>query len=266
MKLEKYVGQDRIVGRPIKLNRFELEINKQGYAPLLFFGDLHFGSAQCDLKRAEEMLDWALREKVPMLGMGDMVEMATRTSVGQGVYEQKLQPQEQIEGVVDLLMPMAEAGLIKGYHDGNHSKRVSIATGIDISKVIARLLKVPYLGYSCWNLAKVGKQNYKIYSTHGSSGATMGYTKLNAGIKLSYFLNADVIAYAHTHELSTATRIIQDIDLRSKTVIERKQYIVMTGSYLKWGGYAQDKGLPIAKLGSPKAKFLATSHDAHISL
>ena len=71
----------------------------------------------------------------------------------------------------------------------------------------------------------------------------------------------------HTHEISTATRIIQEINLRKKTVIERKQYIVMTGSYLKWsGGYAEMKGLQISKLGSPKAKFLASSHDIHFSL
>jgi hypothetical protein len=95
----------------------------------------------------------------------------------------------------------------------------------------------------------------------------MGYTKINAGLKLGYFTNADVVAYGHTHELSTATRIINDINIKDKVVIERKQYIVMTGSYTKWeGGYAQMKSLQPTKLGSPKAKFLSTEHDVHFSL
>jgi hypothetical protein len=133
--------------------------------------------------------------------------------------------------------------------------------------MIAKILKVPYCGYACWHLIKVGKQNYTVYATHGSSNSTQSYTKLNAAIKISYFLQSDVIAYGHTHELSTATRIIQKVDLRSKTVVEKKQYIVMTGSYLSWsGGYAEQKGLPPTKLGSPKAKFLVDTHDVHFSL
>lgn len=263
--MEDFVGQDKV--RQIRLNRVELKVNDKGYAPLLFFGDLHLGSQQCEIKQAKAMLDWALKEKVNILLMGDLLEMSLRDSVGHGVYQQKLNPQEQVEDMINILTPLAEAKLLIGMHEGNHSQRVTKSTGVDITKLMARILKVPYCGYACWHLIKVGKQNYTVYATHGSSNATLGYTKLNAGIKIGYFLNADCIAYGHTHEISTATRIIQQVDLRSKTVIERKQYIVMTGSYLSWsGGYAEMKGLPISKLGSPKAKFLASDHDIHFSL
>jgi predicted phosphodiesterase len=263
--LEEFVGQDK--KRQIRLNRVELKVNSKGYAPLLFFGDLHYGSPQCEMQQAQAMLDWALRENVSILLMGDLLEMSLRDSVGHGVYQQKTSPQAQVEGMIEILKPLADVGLIIGMHEGNHSQRVTKATGVDVTKLMARILNVPYCGYAGWHLIKVGKQNYTVYSTHGSSNATLGYTKLNSAIKISYFLNADCIAYGHTHEISTATRIIQQVDLRNKMVIEKKQYIVMTGSYLSWsGGYAEQKGLAISKLGSPKAKFLADSHDIHFSL
>lgn len=264
---EEFMGQDKIVGRPISVNKVELKVNDKGYAPLLFFGDLHWGSAQCDIKKAKDMLRWAYLDKVQTLLMGDLMEISLRDSVGYGVYQQKLNPQEQVEGMIELLQPLAERNLIIGTHTGNHEERITKSTGIDVMKMMARVLKIPYLGYACWHILKAGQQNYTMYSTHGSSNATMGYTKMNAAIKIGYFLNADVIAYAHTHELSTGTRIIQQIDLRSRTIVEKKQYVVMTGSYLNWEkGYAQVKGLPPTKLGSPKAKFRADDHDVHFSL
>lgn len=117
--LSEFEGQDKLVGRPMRLNRVKLEVNSKGYAPLLFFGDLHWGSPQCQIKQATAMLDWALREKVPTLLMGDLMEISLRDSVGHGVYQQKLNPQEQVEEMIELLTPLANAGLIIGLHEGN---------------------------------------------------------------------------------------------------------------------------------------------------
>ena len=220
----------------IRLNRFELPVNKKEYAPLLFFGDLHWGQAQCAEKKAKEMLDWAYREKVPMILMGDLIEAGTRDSVGDSVYMQKVNPDEQIEMVVDLFMPLAEIGLVKCLLSGNHEARISKSTSIDVSKIMARELKVPYGGYACWHLVKVGNQNYTIYTTHGSGGSTLPHTKLNSVVKLGYFLQADIVAMGHLHGLSTDIRLIEYVDLKDKQVKQKKQYVVLTGSYVDWAG------------------------------
>jgi hypothetical protein len=117
--LEVFEGQDKIIGRPLRLNRVTLPVNEKGYAPLLFFGDLHIGSPQCDLEAIQAMLDWALQDKVHILVMGDVIDANLRDSVGWGVYEQKLSPQQQIEFAINLFKPLAEQGLIIGYHTGN---------------------------------------------------------------------------------------------------------------------------------------------------
>jgi hypothetical protein len=113
-----YEGLDKRKGRPIKLNKQELEVKKGG-ADLLFFGDLHYGAPNCDIDRAKDMLGWALKNRVYVLLMGDLLEAGTKTSVGTGVYDQIMNPQRQMEEVVTLLTPLAKAGLIIGLHSGN---------------------------------------------------------------------------------------------------------------------------------------------------
>ena len=81
---------DKIVGRPIRCNKQKL-VCKTGkdYAEVLFIGDVHWGSPQCDKPRFLAMIDYALKNRLYVFLMGDLIEMATRHSVGGGVYEQE---------------------------------------------------------------------------------------------------------------------------------------------------------------------------------
>jgi len=49
------------------------------------------------------------------------------------------------------------------------------------------------------------------------------------------------------------------------SVVEHKKHLLITGSYLKYGGYAKTFGLPPSKLGSPKVKFMSDHHDISVS-
>ena len=266
-KLEEYEGKDRIVGRPVRLNKQELKVKEgKDYAELVFFGDWHYGARECANEKAVRMLDYCLKKKIYVLLMGDLIEAGTRYSVGAGVYQQKLNPQQQMEYVVEKLKPLADAGLILGSIAGNHEARIEKETGIDVGKVVARLLGIRYLGYACWNLFKVGKQNYSVYALHGSSGSRFVYTKLKALVDISHSFDADLIAMGHVHEISSTSQNVQKIDMRSKTITERKKFLLLTGHYLKYDqSYAQAKGMPIAKMGSPKVKLFADKWDIHIS-
>lgn len=265
--IQKYTGQDKIVGRPIRLNKVVLDPNGKGYAQLLFWGDVHLGHPQCKIQKAINALNWALENNVYVIGMGDFLESGMRDSVGDSVYRQKLNPQEQMEAMIEILIPLVKAGLLIGIHEGNHENRITKSTGIDITKIMAKILGVPYLGYACWNLLKVGKQNYSLYSNHGSSGSRFKHTKMKAVMDLVQWIKADIIAMGHVHSIASEPVIYQEIDLRNKTVVEQKTYVVLTGSYIGWDkSYAQMKNMPITKLGSPKAKLYANEHDIHFSL
>lgn len=265
--IKKNLDQDRIIGRPIRLNKAKLIPNKNGIAELLFFGDLHYGHLGCDIKKAKGFLDWALKNKVYVIGMGDYIEAGLTNSIGDSVYQQELNPQKQMEYIIELFKPLADAGLLIGLHEGNHEDRILKTTSINITKIVCKMLNVPYLGYSCWSLLKVGNQNYTLYSTHGCSGSKYKHTKIKAIMDILAWIKADIVAMGHVHSIAGEPVMMQQIDLRSRTVKEDKCYAVLTGSYLKWNDtYAQNHNYPPTKLGSPKAKLNGKKRDVHFTL
>jgi predicted phosphodiesterase len=258
-------GKDNIVGRPIRLNKQVLIPHKGiDYAEVIFIGDCHYGSPQFDQPRFLAMLDYCLKNSMYVFLMGDLIEMATRYSIGAGVYEQTAHGQSQHEQMVDWFRPLADKKLILGTLNGNHEDRVYKATGINVAKQFARELNVKYLGDACWNTFRVGKQTYSIYSLHGRTGSRFDGTALLALERISVSFFADLVVMGHTHKLISSTVLTQRIE--NGLVREHKKTLLITGSYLKYdGGYGQTIGLPISKLGSPKVKFYADRKDILVS-
>jgi len=267
--LEDYFGKDKIKGRPIRLNYQELEARRTSdvgrYATIKFLGDIHYGSRECDIRKVQECLDYCLKERFYVFLMGDLLESALKSSVGSGMYLQEINPQQQLEDMVEMLRPLAEQKLIIGALMGNHEFRIEKDTGINVIKVLCQMLNLPYLGMACWNLFRVENQNYKIYTLHGSSSSRFLHTKLKSIIDISHIFNADLICQGHVHELDSGTQLVQYID--GRTVKEAKKHLLLTGHFLRYDkSYAQEKGYPIGKMGSPNVKLFADRFDIHISL
>lgn len=255
---------DKIVGRPIRLNRRGLAPKKSGYAEVIFLGDVHWGSPQCDKQRFLRMVDYCAKNNVYVLLMGDLCETATRHSVGAGVYEQESPAESQHEEMVKILKPLADLKLIIGSHRGNHEERTYKESGVDVSKALARELGVTYLGDACWHAFRVGKETYYVYSLHGRTGSRFDGTALLAIERISTSFFADLVAMGHVHKCVNSIVLMQTV--RHQQVVEHKKHLLITGSYLKYdGGYGQTIGLPISKLGSPKVKFFAERHDILVS-
>lgn len=194
-KQEKLVADDKIAGRPIRLNVVRLATRQdRPYAEVVFFGDLHLGSPECDLARAKRMLAYCEENGVYVFLMGDLVDNANRYSVGAGVYEATMTPQEQLEQVVELLAPLAAKQLILGNLAGNHEDRLFKETGVNLTKVISKMLGAPYLGAACWSLFRVGTESYRVYALHGASGSRYVHTKIKALVDISHsFEGADLL-------------------------------------------------------------------------
>lgn len=252
-------------GRQIRLNKVRLNIKKgMEYAELMFIGDAHFGSPQFDKPRFLAMLDYCLKNKLYIILMGDLLETATKASVGAGVYEQEDSTQDQYEQMCDWLKPLADLGLIIGAHIGNHEERIYKDSGFNVTKAMCKQLNIKYLGDACWTHLRVGSQTYVLYTLHGRTGARFDGTALLALERISTSFFADLVACGHSHKLVTSSVIIQRVV--NGLVREFKKYLLICGSYLKYdGGYAQTVGLPLSKLGSPKCKFFGKRHDLFIS-
>jgi hypothetical protein len=252
----------------MRLNKVTLNpVKGKDYARLMFSGDWHLGHPQCREDKIEEYLSWALKNKCCVIGMGDYLECGLTTSVGDSVYQQNLNPQAQMERAIELFQPLADAGLLLAIHSGNHSGRILKTTSIDVVKIMAKQLGVPYMGYAGWTVIRVGSQNYTLYSTHGSGGARFLWTKLAKVAQLASFINADCIAHGHIHSLGTEVVIKEDIDLRAKVIRKKECRIVMTGAFLDWDkSYAESAGMPITKMGSPVMKLMADRHNLAVSV
>jgi hypothetical protein len=256
--------KDKIVGRPIRLNRQVLKMGRDGTASVIFLGDIHYGSPQCDIPRLLRMLHYCLVSRTYVLLMGDLIEVGTKNSVGAGVYEQECPAEGQFEQMVEWLKPLANAKLILGVHLGNHEERVYKDSGVNLGKAFARELGVAYLGDACWSRLRVGQEYYSLYTLHGRTGSRFDGTALLAVERISTSFFADVVAMAHTH------KVVNSIVLMQRTVsgrvTEHKKHLILTGGYLKYDkGYGQALGLPISKLGSPKVKFYGRRHDLVVS-
>ena len=255
--------KDKIVGRPIKLNQQTLQVRKDNYAEMVVISDIHLGSPQCDRQRFENMISFCLHKKIYVLLLGDALESATRDSVGAGIYEQESIVEKQYEEMLTYLTPLAKAKLIVGLHLGNHELRIFKSTGYNISKALARELSIPYLGDACWSLFRVGHQSYSIRSFHGVTGARFEGTCLLALERIAASFSGDAVICGHSHKCINSSVIVQYVN--HGQVKEQKKFLVICGSFLKYGGYAEQAGLPISKLGSPKLKLMSTTHDIHVS-
>lgn len=228
----------------------------KGDRPILLpFSDWHWGSPECNKPLLMENLQWAYENKNVYLNLvGDLVEASTRGSVGAGVYEQKKHTGSQMEEVLSMLEPFAKEKRIIGITNGNHEDRIYKMSGVDITRLMADKLDVPYFKNGGFFKIRVGKHNYHMYMTHGSSGASLPYTKIKKTLELSRFINVDLYANGHVHDTQVHTQQYFEIDNRSGQVVTRDRYYVITGHYLNWEGYAQAKSLVPSKQGTPKIK------------
>ena len=212
---------------------------------LIPLGDYHVGNPFFMEEKFKKTIEYVKSHKnCYVLLMGDMIENITTYSVGE-IYEQKMNPDEQIEYNINALYPIRDK--ILGVLKGNHEARTEYRTSINPAKLIAVGLRVRYLGRSTKSVAelRIGDIKYDIYATHGGSSATTVSGKLNSLLNLTRVADADVYLMGHSHDIITHV-----CPIMTKKGLKLR-YFFMTGSYVDYGGYAQDKNLPIGLTGSP---------------
>ena len=251
----------------------DLKTNGKNEASIMLFGDLHYGYPTCILELVHDTLAYCLKNRYYIIGMGDYIECATRTSPGDSLFVQQGNAQTQMDFIIELLKPLAQEGLILGLHQGNHENRAFKTLGIDIVRNICRELshqrkeyRCKNFNYTAYHLVRVEKQSYELFTTHGVSAARTPETKMKAVRRFGEYVEAEVIAMGHIHDISTTCFDNYIISKIHKRVMWRKQYYVLTGSYLGHeGSYAEAKGFIPGTLGSPKIRFLADTHDIFVS-
>jgi len=230
-------------------------LDEQKKGILVPFSDIHYGNKYFKEAEFMENLEWTFEKTNAVIALnGDLGEYKTRSRKGDGIFTQ-VNPQKQIDTILSWFKPFADANRIVAMTNGNHEDAVSLETGIDITAIMAKQLNVPYLHNGGFFSIRNGKQTYDFYMTHGSSGATLPYTKSKACRDLSTFIQADIYLYGHVHTKEHATQEVYHINKRYKTIDTKTLHFVLTGHYLDYvNSYAQMKSMRPSATGTPKIK------------
>jgi hypothetical protein len=239
---------------------------------MIILSDLHYGNPNCSVKHFQRTVDFIQAKKNCYCFLnGDMCESAIRTSKGD-IFKQVGTPQDQRDWVIEHLKPIKEK--ILGVTTGNHESRIYNETGMDISKDIATALDAPYRSEGMLYKLSFGDDNswhkgkpfvFWSYITHGYGGAR---TKSAKAVKLertASYIHADYYAMSHDHVVNVAPNLYLMPDNRgtvngdgflSGRVTAKREMLVKTNAYLKWGNYAESGGFSPSDLATPLIQLL----------
>ncbi len=224
--------------------------------------DVHLGSPSCDERAFKTYLAENYDECTYFIGGGDLLDAVivsdskryrkTADSTGSDAILD-----EQIDRAHSILWPYKER--ILGLAAGNHEDSILQHCSTDLIQRLCRRLEVPYLGYSGLYRLKFSDNGSRgrsiiIRYHHGwASGRTPG-GQLTSNVKDVLNWDADVFLYGHGHALHTYT--IPRLGLVGTTLTSKDLVICLCGTFLKTyqqggTGYAERKGYPPIKVGSP---------------
>ena len=205
---------------------------------IIHITDLQYGSKGFQRKRFIEYRDWILSSpnRFVVLG-GDLVDAATVISVA-SPYDNTEEPIDQVDGVVDILQPLANAGRLLGYVGGNHERRTTKTYG-DCGRVIARELSVPYSrGVQHLDLVFGKHKPFKISLWHGGGAARTKGAKAQMLHRFMHQGDSQVYLVGHLHD------VVLLFDWRQARVGNRiklqKIAGIMSSSFQSyWNSYAE---------------------------
>jgi len=238
---------------------------KQQELELVPIGDIHLGSKEFNLTKLKKTIEYVKETKnARVILMGDLVDIGLKDSIGGGTFDNDIDPESQLTGIVDYLEPISDR--IWCVLGGNHEERIRMRTSIDINKIIAKALDVPYVGNQCLIKVMCGPTNYIVFAAHGATGALSPAGKINSVMKYGNYIDADIYLMGHVHELAHHTTEYFRVDMGNKQIIKDKRHYVLTGHYLNYGGYAEAKGYAPGKTGSPIIKLTRDLKRVRVSI
>lgn len=225
---------------------------------LVPLADWHDGSCGTNHTFINSLVTYCLaNEDCYAVGVGDLAENATRTSVGAGFFEENVHIQDQMDNLYELLAPLAATGRLWGLEEGNHCFRTTALLGLHPMKIVADRLGVPFLGYTSYHLVKVGMQQYRVFVGHnaGGGGRTMA-AKSRAAENPKDVADCDIYITGHTHFLGHHRATHFEFDEDNLVMRERMRYFVSCGSALNYfNSYAEMSILPPLSIGAPLMVF-----------
>ena len=178
---------------------------------VILTSDWHLGAGTCDIEEIKKIKEKYWLGK-PMILLGDICDFGIDRGMG---FDNKYNPQKQIELAKDLLKDLD----IRAYILGNHCDRLNQKVGLNFMKII--------LGTEPQH--EIAIDDCSFYVSHGKSAARNPLTEFT---KFFEFVDADIIALGHNHRL-LAVNMIRG----GKRVV-----LCRTGNFIGHATYAKENG------------------------
>jgi hypothetical protein len=129
---------------------------------------------------------------------------------------------------------------------GNHDMIRSInLLGVDISKVMADSLKVPYFKLPGYTQIEINGKKWNLVSGHGKGGGKNGDLELDK--MAAIYTDGDVFILGHNHQLYA--KPIDSLKIEDGEERLHRRWYCRGGSFLKYAEYARYGFFGVARTG-----------------
>lgn len=201
--------------------------------------DLHLGSAQCDLEFFDYWRRTFEKQKTDnkcIYLLGDLLEFPRASLDAYGV---NMSTHDALEHLIDMLEPYKE--YVRWVVSGNHENRTMREHNFDISKSIASRLDARYSHTDFFDKIVEDDKELVVYCKHGTKTSKNPQLAMNNFIRDMSDLDASLYMMGHNHYCDFASNYRRGFDGGDR------RYYAFTGHFLKYDGYARDKGLPLSQ-------------------
>jgi len=236
----------------------QYDLSNNNKFSLIFMGDMHVGSPNCDYKLVEEHVEEIRQIPNAMVFlMGDLAEwiiMGDKRFYPSQIDKRFRSHMEQLpmtysRYLKDLLLPIADK--IEVVHDGNHEKKLvsSMYPGAELCgnlraelertlgpEALTKLRYAPGEAYTkiTWKMGVGDTRTLMINTAHGWQAGRKPGAKHNELSYMFSWIGADIIMRGHSHELFAVPGPIREVPNPQMTKLKEIQTITgHTGSYLK---------------------------------
>jgi len=253
----------------VNYNGSELSNVVLKYGEMIFMGDFHYGNECFSNTVLQGYLNYLNEHPNVMIGlMGDLLEYGEGSRY---IREDESVPvDQQIAMFVSDFKPFADR--IKFILWGNHEERFVMKCGSkrlfdDIARELGLEPNVDvYIGQpqkGVFIAFKAGSKEYGAQVHHSKTGA-----RVNRDIQLKRTGSQNVVSlivHGHTHAMGWLPRTFRAIEVLDGKVYNtvRRQYLLSTGCFLKYPGYAEAASMPYTDVGAPIVRFFAEEDTLH---
>ena len=223
--------------------------------------DVHLGARECMEQEFIKFID-SIKDKpnVYLILGGDLVNNSTRSSIGNGVFEDRIRPREQKKMMAQILAPVSHKVLaaVGGNHEARSKKdadedvTLEILSKIDREEVYRE--NMAFLKLQFGDPKADGRNNptYTLVVTHGAGGGMLTSGAVLRGERFGYAIDGmDALIMGHTHKPFTTVPGKIVIDKYNNLVTVKPFKVINMTSWLDYTGYAMQKML------------LPTAHNLH---